>query len=176
MSFSSAITLGLGRTAMVFALTALAAGLAHAEDAKPTEKPASADRYEIHGGTVYDKTTDLTWSRCNVGKTWSKKKKACVGTAKEFTFDDAQKLAKDGWRLPTKDELEKLIDEDRKTHSLKPYLDITAFPFADRNQVYWSSTPHDDPGMAWVALFGFGEIELYSRNMTYEAILVHNGK
>lgn len=179
MKFSSAITQGLGRAAMVFVLAMCAVGHAEAKAKKAKAEPAAPaavadERYEIKDGTVYDKKTDLTWSRCSVGKHWTKK--GCAGVAKEFTFDQAQQLNKDGWRVPTKEELEGLIDQNRKTKNLKPYVDVVAFPSVDRNQVYWTSTPHEDVAQGWVALFGFGEIELYSRNMTYEVVLVHNGK
>jgi hypothetical protein len=55
---------------------ALSAGLvitssiarAECDPTKPIEPLAS--RFEAHGDTVYDKSTDLTWTRCSYGQLW----------------------------------------------------------------------------------------------------------
>ena len=39
---------------------------AECDPAKPIEP--SASRFEVHGDTVYDKSTDLTWTRCSYGQ------------------------------------------------------------------------------------------------------------
>lgn len=65
-------------------------------------------RYLINNdGTVTDIHTKLTWQRCSVGQTWTGE--TCAGEASSFKWDDAMQLAKDGWRLPTVDELDTLV-------------------------------------------------------------------
>jgi hypothetical protein len=108
-------------------------------------------RYVIRGGEVYDQQTKLTWSRCSVGQEW--KNEHCSGAIKEFTFEDAQKQAGGGWRVPTKDELASLIDADRKKF---PTTDVTAFPDMDASHPwYWSSTPNGT-SIAWYVDFADG--------------------
>ncbi len=46
-----------------------------------------------------DPQTGLVWRRCSVGQTWVSRD--CAGEPKEFQFQEAQVLAKHGWRLPT---------------------------------------------------------------------------
>jgi hypothetical protein len=73
------------------------------------QQRASGEAYVIHkdAAMVLDKTTNLVWQRCSVGQTFDKLK-GCIGEAKEFTFEEAQQLSKDGWRVPTIRELESL--------------------------------------------------------------------
>ncbi len=89
----------------------------------PTELRAITDNYRSDAnrpkdfipqddGTVVDKRTGLQWMRCALGQEWTGKK--CIGTAKEYTYQQAQKIKEsfagyDDWRLPTRFELETLI-------------------------------------------------------------------
>ena len=99
---------------------------------------ATDSRYVIQGDTVYDKVTNLTWQRCSVGQQWVVDT-GCVGSVGRFTYDDARKLENKIWRLPTKDELESLIDQNRKAQGQKPMININAFPNMTEFD-YWSST------------------------------------
>ncbi len=83
-------------------------------------------RYVIKGDTVYDKKTNLTWQRCSVGQRWERN--GCTGNIERFTFDDAQKQGDRTWRVPTKEELASLIDENRRARGQKPMINVTAFP------------------------------------------------
>jgi hypothetical protein len=108
-------------------------------------------RFDIRGGEVYDTQTKLTWARCSVGQEW--KDGHCLGTVREFTFEEAQKLAAEGWRVPTNEELKSLIDPDRKDF---PTLDTVAFPDMDaKHPWYWSSTPNGVT-IAWYVDFSDG--------------------
>ena len=66
-------------------------------------------RYQVlaDGSEVKDVQTWLTWARCGVGQRWDGN--TCAGQTKRFTFDDAQKLAGNGWRVPTVRELHSLV-------------------------------------------------------------------
>ena len=92
---------------MWFIILGIAGGAHAAQNA-----PAANSRYVIQGDTVYDKKTDLTWQRCSVGQRWAEGK-GCVGVIKTFTFDDAQRQGNGMWRVPTKNELGTLIDQNR---------------------------------------------------------------
>jgi len=78
-------------------------------------------RYLINNdGTVTDIHTKLTWQRCSVGQIWTGE--TCAGDFIGFTWDQAMQLAKDGWRLPTVDELDTLVfcSGAQRTPSVRP--------------------------------------------------------
>jgi hypothetical protein len=135
-------------------------------DLNPTE---ANSRYVIREDTVYDMKTDLTWQRCSVGQHWIDGM-GCDGDARVFTFDEAQKLADASWRLPTKDELMSLVDQNRKDKNLNPAVDVIAFPDMDmKAPSYWSSTPN------WTVHLGGGvSFEGTMRVMPFAVILVRN--
>jgi hypothetical protein len=65
---------------------------------------------------------------------------------KKMFWDDAKKACDslgEGWRLPTKDELNILYENKEK---------IGGFS----NSLYWSSTEHDNNGIAWFQFFNNG--------------------
>lgn len=128
------------------------------------------------GNLIWDKATNLVWQRCSVGQTWDGK--TCAGEAKKFTFDEAQKQAGNGWRVPTIRELASLIycSSGRTSNTadlkdggplvanecdgnyLKPTINNAAF-LATSTGWFWSSSPYvgnsDD---AWYAAFGYGGV------------------
>lgn len=99
--------------------------------------------------TITDTKTNLVWSKNTI--------------AKDVDFADAEKAVTalgDGWRLPTVDELETLVDRTR--HS--PATDTEAFPDTESDW-YWSSTPHAKYTSAvWVVGFSFGSVLDYGRS------------
>ena len=118
--------------------------------AKPTEPFAS--RFEVHGDTVYDKTTDLTWTRCSYGQHWSEGG-GCSGSVKLLDWDSAIGLHLQGdanWRLPQRDELQSIVAANCK----RPAINETAFPGTPSIQ-YWTSTA-SGPSYAWVVFFRTG--------------------
>jgi Protein of unknown function (DUF1566) len=106
---------------------------------------------------VKDTQTKLTWSRCSVGQQWNGN--TCTGEAQKFTFEQAQGLARNGWRVPTVRELASLIycsngqtrdynDPQDGEGSIPNYCEANyarptiaqdAFPNA-LSGVYWSSS------------------------------------
>lgn len=60
---------------------------------------------------------------------------------------------REGWRLPTMEELLSIVDESKAC----PTIDPVAFPDTPK-ATFWSSSPcEDDPGHAWVVDFALGE-------------------
>jgi hypothetical protein len=155
------------------------------------------DGYEILDDPVLgqaslarDPKTGLVWQRCSVGQTWSAS--TCTGEAKEFTFDGAQKLAGNGWRVPTVRELHSLVwcssgqtkDRDDPNDGgpviantcqgqyQRPTIRSGAFP-ATSSTWYWTSSPYvGDSGNAWVVNFYYGFVDYYSRSGSYQVRLV----
>lgn len=105
----------------------------------PSRTPTS--RYLVNGGEAYDKTTDLTWSRCSVGQRW-REGAGCVGTVRTMSWSDAMKMASGKWRIPTKDELWSLDSRTCKS----PTINQEVFPGLDfHSLIYWTSTDYIHP-------------------------------
>jgi serine/threonine protein kinase len=125
------------------------------------------------GSLARDPKTGLVWQRCSVGQKWDGS--TCSGVAKKFTFADAQKLASNGWRVPTVRELASLIycssgktkgrdspkdsDEpfDKQCESdyerKRPTIRAAAFPQTPDKQ-YWTSWLYvDNSAFAWIVDF-----------------------
>jgi Protein of unknown function (DUF1566) len=106
---------------------------AECDPAKPTEPFAS--RFEVHGETVYDKSTDLTWTRCSYGQQWTEDG-GCSGSVKLLDWHSAVglHLQEDAdWRLPERDELQSIVAPNCK----KPAINETVFPGTPSIQ-YWT--------------------------------------
>jgi hypothetical protein len=129
-------------------------------------------RYVIRGGEVLDTQTRLTWARCSVGQVWEKEH--CVGMVTSFNFDEAQKQAGAGWRVPTKDELVTLVNSERTNF---PIIDIAAFPEMDAGHPwYWSATSNGKD-IAWYVDFGNGYSSGFvSKGNPFALRLVKGGK
>jgi hypothetical protein len=106
-------------------------------------EPAPAERYSSENGTVLDRQTTLTWQRVIPKSlyTWADATKYCAGLD----------LSGPGWRLPTINEVQTLVDE-----SHNPSIDLTAFP-ATPSEYFWSSSRVvDDIARAWTTFFTNG--------------------
>lgn len=137
---------------------------------------------------VLDKATGLVWQTCSVGQTWDGK--TCAGQAKTFTFEDAHRQTKDGWRLPTVRELASLIycssGQTKKMDDLKdggppipnecvgnyskPSINTTAFPQTP-SEWFWSSSP-SYADASRVVYFGYGYISSYEHSKSNAVRLV----
>lgn len=126
--------------------------------AHAAQSPSDNDYpYVIKDDTVYQKKTGLTWKRCSVGQQWNEQTAGCVGVAKMLVLDAARQQGDGAWRLPTRDELASLIDQNRKLKKEKPTIDVVAFPdITKKSFTYWSSTP---AGLftGWIVQYGTGE-------------------
>lgn len=119
---------------------------AWAEDVAPAPTPEPEptvinERYEMvnDGAEIRDLKTTLVWQRCSVGQTWEEKR--CMGQSKELTFDQAQRLSGNEWRVPTIDELATLVEPnpDPKLRKMNP----KAFPGTE-GWFWTSNTPEPD--------------------------------
>jgi hypothetical protein len=137
---------------MLVESVAAMSSMARAECDPAVRIEPSASRFEIHGDTVYDKNTDLTWMRCSYGQEWTEAG-GCSGSAKLLGWDSAMGLRWRGdsaWRLPQKDELQSIAAPGCK----KPAIDETVFPETPSIQ-YWTSTASGQ-AYAWVVFFRTG--------------------
>ena len=127
-------------------------------------------RYEIHGGEVYDRDTNLTWQRCSVGQHW-KEDLGCVGVIRQMGWNDAMSQAAGGWRLPTIDELKTLIAPT----CANPAINEEAFPDMELDKLwYWTST--DTGSSVWYVAFGTGSVHNANRTDMSAVRLMRSGK
>jgi hypothetical protein len=118
-------------------------------------------QFTINGdGTATDATTGLTWDRCSIGQTLDNG--SCTGTVTQASWSAALVTATTAnnaiykgfsdWRLPSKNELESLVDINKAT---APVIDSIVFPNTPASGTYWSSTPYGGPtaGTAWNVFF-----------------------
>lgn len=140
------------------------------------DSPKANPRFVIKSGEVYDKKTDLTWQRCSVGQHWLNGL-GCMGVVRVFTFHEAQQQGNSKWRLPSKDELESLIDHKKVDAHQSPTIDEVAFPDMDKNRLfYWSSMPYEASGGWGVNFFGGSVYNCSLRAETDAVRLVRRGK
>jgi len=96
-------------------------------------------------GIVTDLRCGLVWQRTSDTRTrgWDDSQAYCAGLS----------LAGGSWRLPTKAELESLVDDTK----YNPSIDATAFPNTAATY-FWTSSPlADSPGFAWYISFQGGD-------------------
>ena len=152
-------------------------------------------RYRVTSdGTVTDLQTNLIWQRCSVGRTWTGE--TCAGKASNFNWDEAMPLAKDGWRLPTVDELDTLVfcSSGQRKPSTRPNgqfvrkssgdcqgdyarqtINHLAFP---NTEVGWfwssSSTSAKSSNLAWGVSFNSGHVGNIDRAYRNQVRLVRD--
>lgn len=100
--------------------------------------------FEDHGdGTLTDRRSGLTWSRCSVGQTWGGG--VCSGTAAELDWEAAVVHVRDvnergdlfyaDWRMPNLRELASISEVNCRD----PRINLQAFP-ATAEGFYWSAS------------------------------------
>jgi Protein of unknown function (DUF1566) len=158
-------TIGLGL--VIASSTALASC-----ETSPTAKPSSP-RFVVDDETVHDLKTKLTWMRCSYGQTW-RVGGGCEGQVQPVDWEAAMALRVPGdpaWRLPTKDELDSIVESDCK----KPAINEDVFPDTAL-MAYWTSTP-SGPSYAWHVNFRWGiSAWQYLRSNQYAVRFVRNDR
>lgn len=123
-----------------------------AADEKAESARVIDSRYEVlaNGSEIRDLDTNLVWQRCQVGQKWGGM--GCTGKAKDFTYEEAEKLVNKDWRLPTKEELLTLVD----LNVGRPTINHKAFPNTPNSNV-WTCTPYAFySGYMWLVDFNNG--------------------
>jgi hypothetical protein len=154
------------RVILTAALSSLALTTA-AIAACDTQEPG---RFVANGDEVYDSKTNLTWQRCSVGQRWEGD--TCAGALRALTWDEARKAAQANWRLPTREELEGLVEQPCGL----PASAKAVFPaFDPYHPSYWSASA-PDAGLAFEVGFDNGAIFNGFRTAPNAVRLVRTGK
>ncbi len=147
-------------------------------------------RYRFLGkdqNIVEDTHTKLQWQRCSLGQTWTGA--TCAGEATTYKWDEAQRVAPAGWRLPTKEELASLIycssgqpaywksaTEPCKGVYTSPTIWSAAFPDTPKG-MFWSSSPHAGYSYgAWIVDFYYGSVYYGAKSNARCVRLVRGGQ
>ena len=128
----------------------------------PTQQiitPVQSDN-ELEKGVWTDPKTGLMWARINIGQRWENGQ--CVGDAQLLIWEDAPTACKNfqlagfnDWRLPTIDELETLMLQNKAGYNCPQ--NILFQPRKDIWGYYWSGSPYaDDNDYAWAVYFDSG--------------------
>ncbi|RTE86040.1 MULTISPECIES: DUF1566 domain-containing protein [Gammaproteobacteria] len=131
-----------------------------------------SDRYMVvgDGSIIRDTETNLEWQRCSVGQTWSGS--TCTGEPSIYVYADALDLTADGgFVLPTQAQLRTLVYcsntasfDSNGTNDpcgepetfVSPAIDSAAFPAIALFNFYWTATPGDFEGEAYIVDFSSG--------------------
>lgn len=120
------------------------AGLAIAVRRGAADAPAG--QYTISSGTVTDNKTGLVWQQVVPASSYAW---AGAGT---YCASNTAGLTGTGWRLPSLNELQSLVDDSRQS----PCIDPTAFPSTPVD-LFWTSSPDvSSAGYARLVAFGNG--------------------
>jgi len=146
----------------------------------PLSTPTS--RFQEHDdGTVTDSQSNLMWLRCSIGQEWSGTD--CVGSAGEFSWSEAQELAKaenargthfySDWRLPKLQELATIAERQCRN----PRINLALFPQTPA-AAYWSLTLRpgaDAQDSAFVLSFGAEGVGFERTDARHHVRLVRSG-
>ena len=131
------------RLLCALAVAVLAAVVIPAPHAQADAPPC---RYDISADMVLDNDTGLTWQRAVDASSYthSQAMSYCAGLI----------LAGTGWRLPSIQELQTIVDDSR----VSPAIDQVAFP-STPSPFFWSSSLYaGDSSHAWVVDFNDGHV------------------
>ncbi len=108
-------------------------------------------------GTILDATTGLEWAAESAGPmNW------------QAAMDHCHKLG-DGWRAPTIQELQWVVDYDRHNPACDPI-------FKMQSNRHWSSSAYQSaPGYAWLVIFFDGDTLAYIKTSYYYVRAVRAG-
>jgi len=145
--------------------------------------PAFASFVPNGDGTAADSDTGLVWDRCAWGSTWNAASTSCASTGAEtFTWagalsaataaNAANHLGHNDWRLPSKNELESLVDISA---TASPVID-PVFPWPYAGADFWSSTTSTAaPSGAWRVDFASGSVGVEEKTVALRVRLLRGG-
>lgn len=117
-------------------------------------------RFDRHDdGTVTDRRSNLMWTRCSAGQTWTEDR--CVGDVRSLSFKSASTMVEDinrsgalffsDWRLPRIAELASIAERECSD----PRIDLALFP-GTPPEFYWTVTTRPQPADGYVFALSFG--------------------
>jgi hypothetical protein len=125
------------------------------------ELPSGPQRFLLEGGIVVDRMTGLRWERMPSYLPPSADEEITGQESAARYCDDLFVDDISGFRLPSMNELQTLVDESRTDRAIDPIV----FPGASGDG-YWASTfVSDDPESAWLVRFSDG-YSLYAEIVT----------
>jgi hypothetical protein len=143
------------------------------------EKGHDYYQYQIESGhgTVLDARTGLEWQICPVGQQWIDGLTPCKGDARKHQWAEVSNnlfdtstitLLRNGWRVPTKLEIDQLMNQGCTFPSVSPLLMQT------QDALYWSVSDLPQSNQAWASNFNNGKIILGDKKHRIGVRLVRN--
>lgn len=130
--------------------------------ARPAAEPATPT--QLRQFTIRDRANGVEWLRCSVGQVWNGF--TCMGEPRMLSLDEARSAAAMAraelggeWRLPTLQELEKLVCKDCEP----PKIDSRLFPRTSAAPYWTESKNRWSVGRYWTVNFFTGYT--FGRNM-----------
>jgi len=108
--------------------------------------PSLAQYYEREH-LVKDLALGIEWMRCSVGQRWDPEQKTCWGEAIRLNHEEIAEVIEqanaqlgDGWRLPSRAELESLVCAECDAPKIDPVMfpNTMAEPYWTGEQNFWS--------------------------------------
>lgn len=129
---------------------------------RPSAEPATPT--QLRQFTIRDRANGVEWLRCSVGQVWNGF--TCMGEPRMLSLDEARSAAAMAraelggeWRLPTLNELEKLVCKDCEP----PKIDSRLFPRTSAAPYWTESKNRWSVGRYWTVNFFTGYT--FGRNM-----------
>jgi Protein of unknown function (DUF1566) len=120
------------------------AGLVIAVPSRLGRADAPTGRYDVELGTVVDTKTVLNWQQTVASSKYA--------WSDAGTYCSTLTLGGGGWRLPSENELQTIVDESR----MSPAIDPTAFPETPGDFFWTSTTVPSFANFAWAITFNDG--------------------
>lgn len=151
------------KTSLLILVTIIGSLSASIMVSSATDKDANKQRFLANGdGTIIDQTNNLIWQAADDSQTrnWSEADSYC----RNLTLNNNK-----NWRLPTKDELFSLVDQE-----WSPTINTNYFQI--HGMRYWTSSPYDNnPAWRCFVFFTTGAIACTEKKNAFLVRCVSNG-
>lgn len=161
---------------LTIATTTLVSNLVYASCASTNPQTTPIENFFLDDqkGTALDYTTNLMWTRCQVGKTWSGS--SCDGTATTTNWRNAHQIAQaseyggySDWRIPNIKEILTIVEYSCSL----PALNTTIFPNTPNDGSLWSSTTQNNE-LAFAMQFNAGYSQAITKSIQFTFLLVRD--